>query len=106
MRIVCPQRLGMLTRPFTTGGRHYLGVSVLGAFRFDAPERLMLARELWALAAEQLGPSGGVLDAGFPKVRAEVLLLGHANPPERPARTSPDRVRVGANDRTIYPNGD
>lgn len=96
----------MLTRPFTTGGRHYLGVSVLGAFRFDAPERLMLARELWALAAEQLGPSGGVLDAGFPKVRAEVLLLGHAYPPERPARTCPVRVRVGAIDRTIYAIGD
>lgn len=87
-------------------GRHWLGVTILGGFSFDAPSQLLLARELWALAAEQLAPYGGILDASIPKARAEVLAVGSAHPPEKPAATCPVRVRAGAIDRTLYVIGD
>lgn len=80
MRIVKPQALSLMTRPFEHEGRCFLVVTVFAFFPFASPRSLLHESSLWQAAAAALGENV-VLDVGMAKVRAEVLVAGNAIPP-------------------------
>ncbi|NUP10339.1 MAG: DUF2169 domain-containing protein [Polyangiaceae bacterium] len=92
MRIVKPQALSLITRPFEHGDKCFLVVTVFAYFPFSSPKSLLHESTLWLAAADALGETG-VLDAGMAKVRAEVLVEGKAVTPNRVPATAA-RVRV------------
>jgi len=105
MKTVKPLRLGVLTRPFENARQYYLSVAVMVFFPFDTPERLLPEISLWKLVAKELGAEG-ILDEGMPKSTAEVLVAGHAFPPNPPKPHCHVRLRMGSIDRTLYVFGD
>jgi uncharacterized protein YjbI with pentapeptide repeats len=80
MRIVKPQALSLLTRPFENEGRCFLVVTVFAFFPFASPRSLLHESSLWLAAAAALGENGA-LDVGMAKTRGEVLVEGSAIPP-------------------------
>lgn len=88
MKIIKPQSLGLLYKPYTHLGRHYLSVAVIGFFPLGAhAERFLSESKQWPHVVASL-PPGQPLDEAMPKQGAEVLLLGSAHAPERKACTS------------------
>ncbi len=88
MKIIKPQSLGTLFKPYTFAGRHYLSVAVLGFFPLGAATERYLPENLqWPHVAASL-PAGQPLDEAMPRRGAEVLLLGSAYAPEQRACTS------------------
>jgi uncharacterized protein YjbI with pentapeptide repeats len=79
MRILKPQALSLLTRPFENEGRCFLVVTVFAFFPFASPRALLHESSLWLAAAAALGENG-ILDVGMAKMRAEVLVEGNAIP--------------------------
>ncbi|MBK9261688.1 MAG: DUF2169 domain-containing protein [Polyangiaceae bacterium] len=105
MKTIKPLRLGILTRPFENARQYYLSVAVMAFFPFDTPERLLPEISLWKLVAKELGEEG-ILDEGMPKSAAEVLVAGHAFPPNPPKPHCHVRLRMRSIDRTLYVFGD
>lgn len=103
IRVVKPSQLGLVHRTFEDGGRALLTIT---AFAFFPLDRRALLHEvpMWKLAAERLGDQP--LDAGMPKSRGELLVLGSAFScgPAKPAVQV--RVQVGDIDRRLYVFGD
>ncbi|KKB61299.1 hypothetical protein WM40_24000 [Robbsia andropogonis] len=90
MKIIKPQSLGVLQKPYTYLGRHRLSVAVLGFFRLGAPnERFLAESTQWPRVLASL-PAGQVLDEVMPRQGAEVLLLGSAYAPGKQAVTGVD----------------
>ncbi|MCA9605055.1 MAG: DUF2169 domain-containing protein [Myxococcales bacterium] len=105
MRGIKPFKLGFLTRPFTWGKKHHLGVTVTAFFGFDPPGAVFTDVEMWAVVAEQL--AGGTLDVGMPKSRGEVLVTGSCHAPGGlPTATCPVTLRFGDLEKTLYVIGD
>ena len=92
MKVVKPQQLGILTRPFEYLGACYLGVSVLAAVRMSNTLDLLLEADLWQEALPLL--DGHALDAGIPKRGGEFIVVGSAYSPDETATAS---MRVGIN---------
>ncbi len=106
MRVVKPQRLGLVMRPFEVQRRCFLGVSVLAMIGFDEPSALVSEIAMWKALASELGADAAI-DAGVPKARSEVVLTGAAHAPGGAAVTTlPARLRCGPIDKTIYVVGD
>lgn len=83
MKIIKPQSLGVLHKPYTFQGRHYLSVVALGFFRLGADNPRFLTENLqWPHVVASL-PAGMPLDEVMPKQQAEVLLLGSAYAPQQ-----------------------
>lgn len=80
MRILKPQALSLMTRPFENEGRCFLVVTVFAFFPFASPRSLLHEATLWQTAAAALGENG-ILDVGMAKTRGEVLVEGNAIPP-------------------------
>lgn len=105
MRGIKPFKLGFLTRPFTWGRKHHLGVTVTAFFGFDPPGAVFTDVEMWAVVAEEL--AGGTLDVGMPKSRGEVLVTGSCHAPGgAPTATCPVTLRFGDLEKTLYVVGD
>ena len=78
MKIIKPQTLGLLYKPYGFSGRNYFVVSAIGFFRLGAENPRFLTENLqWPHVVASL-PIGQVLDEVMPKQQAEVLLLGNA----------------------------
>ncbi|MGP0838008.1 DUF2169 family type VI secretion system accessory protein [Serratia sp. CY85251] len=78
MKIIKPQRLSLLNRPFRFEGKNHLGVSVITLLDMGPNPQLRPEVELWQLAAQELQSCGGVIDLALPKIRAEYLVTGQA----------------------------
>lgn len=88
MKIIKPQSLGVLHKPYTFLGKHYLSVAALGFFRLGADNPRFLTENLqWPHVVASL-PPGMPLDEVMPRQQAEVLLLGSAYAPQQHACTS------------------
>lgn len=88
MKIIKPQSLGVLHKPYTHLGKHYLSIAALGFFRLGADNPRFLTENLqWPHVVASL-PAGMPLDDVMPKSHAEVLLLGSAHAPQQKACTS------------------
>jgi uncharacterized protein YjbI with pentapeptide repeats len=106
MKVIKPQRLGLLSRVFEYQGNFYFTVSVLVFFPFESPSFLLPEVKLWQLLPKELGKDA-VFDAAMPKPNPEVLVTGHAYPPGgEPKPACAVRVKLGSMDKTLYVMGD
>lgn len=106
MKVIKPQRLGLLSRVFEYQGGFYFTVSILVFFPFESPSFLLPEVKLWQLLPKELGKDA-VFDAAMPKPNPEVLVTGHAYPPGgelKPACAV--RVKLGSMDKKLYVMGD
>ncbi|MGN6318119.1 DUF2169 family type VI secretion system accessory protein [Trinickia sp.] len=88
MKIIKPQSLGVLNKPYSYLGRHYLSVAAIGFFPLGAStERFLAESKQWAHVVASL-PPGQPLDEAMSKQGGEVLLVGSAHAPDRKACTS------------------
>jgi uncharacterized protein YjbI with pentapeptide repeats len=82
MKIIKPQSLGILHKPYSFLGRQYFVVAAIGFFRLGAENPRFLTESLeWPQLLASL-PAGHALDEIMPKQKAEVLLLGSAHSPK------------------------
>jgi len=106
MRGVKPFKLSFLTRPFSFGGGHHLGVSVLGYFSLCEDLQLLTDAEMWMEIPEVMGKEFA-LDEGIPKSRSEFLLAGSAFQPDGvPGPVRHVQVTVGSIRRSLSVIGD
>ncbi|MCX4247158.1 DUF2169 family type VI secretion system accessory protein [Paraliomyxa miuraensis] len=110
MKVVKPNKLSVLTRPFEHERRFYLGVSLLMFVPLPAepPSGPVLLSEvaLWKFVAQRMGMEG-VLDVGIPKLRGEFLVHGTCHAPGGiPHPMVPVRARVGEVEKTLMVHGD
>jgi len=101
MKVIKPQKLGLLSRTFEHKGDCFLVLTMAAFFPLDTPSALMSEVSMWKFVAGELGDKGP-LDEGLPKSRGEVLVSGHAYPPGgRPQIACQVRVRLGSVDKTL-----
>ncbi len=106
MKILKPQKLGLIARVFENDGQAYLVLTAVGFFPFAAPKKLLHEVELWRAAAEQVSPAGA-LDAGMTKHRGEVLVSGKAFTKDGvPAPATSVRLRIASVDKELHVVGD
>lgn len=104
MKLVKPQRLGLLKRSLLWGGRTLLSIGVVTAFPLAEPRRIMKEGEMWEAIAPALGDQ--VLDTGEPKARGEVLAFGHYFAPGgKPVLQHGVRLALGSVDKSIRVTG-
>lgn len=106
MQIVKPMRLGVLSKPFTHRGRHWLSVAALAYFDFAHPDRLLPDSKMWPEVMSVLG-GDALLDIAMPKPHAEVLVGGSAHPAPGTAGTVAEpSLRIGPVDKRLMVFGD
>jgi uncharacterized protein YjbI with pentapeptide repeats len=106
MKVIKPQRLGLLSRIFESQGGFYFTVSILVYFPFESPSFLLPEVKLWQLLPKELGKDA-VFDAAMPKPHPEVLVTGNAYPPGgEPKPACAVRVKLGSVDKKLYVMGD
>jgi uncharacterized protein YjbI with pentapeptide repeats len=106
MKVIKPQRLGLLARTFEHDGAFQFTVSVLAFFTFERPQELLPEVALWKFLPPELGKDVA-LDVGMPKSRAEVLLTARAYPVGRkPQAACSVRLRLGPVDKTLQVVGE
>ncbi|HUB10753.1 MAG TPA: DUF2169 domain-containing protein [Acetobacteraceae bacterium] len=80
MKIIKPQTLGLLTRPFEFRREFWLGISVLAFLPIGETPLLLKETEMWSFLAEELPPDLP-LDAAIPKLQPEFLAISHCYAP-------------------------
>lgn len=101
MKIIKPQRLGLLTHTFENDGQAFFVLTALAYFGFDAPDKLLHEVALWKMIPEELG-TDTPFDTGMTKSRGEVVVTGKAFAPagtKVPVRSV--KLRVLRNERAI-----
>jgi uncharacterized protein YjbI with pentapeptide repeats len=104
MKVIKPNGLSVLSRPYENDGQCFLSVAVLFFFAFGPEERLLSEVDLWKLVPQELGETP--LDLCMPKLRGDVLVTGKAYPHgARPVCSV--RLTFGqAIDKTLWVVGD
>lgn len=106
MRVIKPQSLGIVTRPFEYRERMFLGVAICGFIPLGAGRALLTEAAMWTYLAQAL-PEGVALDAGIPKRGGEFLVTGSAWPdPESDPTRCRVRARLGEFDKSLHVFGD
>jgi hypothetical protein len=106
MRGIKPFKLSFISRPFSWGHSHHLGVGVLAYFPLQAEPALLTDQEMWMEVPEVLGKEMA-LDFGIPMSRSEFLLAGTAHQPGgEPAPVRHVRATVGNIVKSLYVVGD
>ncbi len=80
MKVIKPQTLGLLTRPFEFRREFWLGVSVIAFLPTGGAPMLLQEAAMWPFLAEELPPDQP-LDAAIPKVQPEFLAVAHCFAP-------------------------
>lgn len=106
MKVVKPQKLGILTRCFEFQRKQRMGVSILMHVPLGDLCELYSEVSLWKFAGEQLGKDA-ILDAGVPKLLPEFLVHGRVYAPGgTPVAACAARARVGAHEKVLFAFGD
>lgn len=105
MRVIKPQALGILARPFEYKRRILCGFSILAFAPMDGRRTLLSEISLWKTVAECLG-SEGMIDAGIPKRGSEFLLSGSAWAREEDQRKMRVSARLGDRQKELNVFGD
>ncbi len=101
MKVIKPQKLGLLSRTFEHKGDTFLTLTMAAFFPLDHASALLPEVELWKFAGAELGTTAP-LDEGLPKQRGEVLVSGRAYPPGGRAQIACQvRVSLGTLDKTL-----
>lgn len=104
MRILSSLQCGVLQKPFSYNGRHFLCVSLLWAFRLETGDAV-LETEMWQ-ALGDLFKEGRVFDQSMPKDRGEFLCAGSFHAPGgRAVRQEALSVRVGDRRKKLLVTG-
>jgi hypothetical protein len=106
MKVIKPQRVAVLTRPYEVRRELRLGISLLLFVPLGEQRALLPEVALWPLATEEMA-GAPVLDAGIPKSRCEYLVAGSAYPvlgEER--RQCAVRATVAGRQKTLLVAGD
>jgi len=81
MKVIKPNRLGILTRAMTEDGRRYrLAIAALVGVPFGAPKAMRMESAIWKDVGDHV--PGGMLDEANAKPRGEVLVHGSAMAPK------------------------
>jgi len=80
MKIIKPQTLGLLTRPFEFRRAFWLGVTAVAFVPIGETPALLSETAMWPFLAEELPPDQP-LDVAIPKVLPEFLAIAHAYAP-------------------------
>ncbi len=106
MKVIKPQKLGVVTRCFEHERRSNLGISILAFIPLDDTPALLSEVGLWTFVAERMG-ADAVIEAGMPKSRGEFVVHGSCFAPKAvPQPKVPVRVQVGDCERTLLVHGD
>ena len=107
MKLIKPNQLGLLTRPYAMAGQNRLALAVIGFFELGKPcEHFLEEAQQWPRAMAAL-PKLKPLDEVFPKPFGELLFSGHAHAPNGvPVEKLDVRVRMGGVDKTVRIWGD
>ncbi|MET1414295.1 DUF2169 domain-containing protein [Roseibium sp. HPY-6] len=104
MRVIKPQRLGLLTKTMPYQGAGLFVVSTFSMFDLLNPDEILAETAMWPLVAKEL-PEGAVFDAAYPKPHGEFLVAGRAMSRE-PVRAMHVAVSVGELGRYLSVFGD
>lgn len=105
MKVLKPQRLGLLQRVVEHERRCSLVLSALVYVPLRSPRRLLTEASLWLELAGEV--EGGVVDEGLPKPCGEVLVSGRAFAPGgTPAPAVMVRLQLGSIDKKLAVLGD
>ena len=106
MKIIKPQTLSLLTRPFEFQHDYWLGCAVVAFLPIGETHTLLPETAMWPFLAEELPPDQP-LDAVIPKVRAEFLAIAHAFAPDGVAAPMvPTGIQLGASIKRLDVFGD
>lgn len=105
MKVIKPQKLGVLHRVFESDDRFYFVVTVLAYFPTPSPRSLLPEVTLWPFLGKELG-EGTVFDEGMSKAHGEVLVHGKCFPPGGPRAATYVRVALGSVDKKLAVVGD
>jgi uncharacterized protein YjbI with pentapeptide repeats len=104
VKVIKPQKLGLITRGFEQQRRSFLSFGVLALHRFSGAFASEMG--MWPFLAGELGPDG-IPDAGMPKSRGEFLVAGFAfSPGGAPQPACTVQVQVGTLEKTLWVYGD
>lgn len=93
MRVVKPNQIGILSRPYDHDNKYRFCVTGLILFPFAEPRYPMSESALWLLVGKELGET--VLDESMPKQSGEILLHANAYAPQgRPQRVVRSAVEL------------
>ena len=106
VQVIKPRTLGLLTKAERRAtGASYI-VSALAMFDLAGAGELESEQALWLAVAKAL-PPGTILDIAMPKPVAEVLIAGHARPPEgRPVAAMTVAARIAGFETRLAVIGD
>jgi len=94
------------SKVFQARGENYLALTVMSAFSFDDPGKLLDETELWSVAGSALS-NHDVLDMFMPKQKGESLAAGKFfSPGRRPVPAGSVRISVGSVNKTLHVFGD
>ena len=106
MKIIKPQSLSLLTRPFEYTREFWLGCAVISAFPTSEMPVLMKEAALWPFLSEEL-PSDQPLDAAIPKATPEFLAVAHCHAPNGiPAPLLRTGIQLGQTIKILDIHGD
>ncbi len=95
MKVVKPQRIALLHRPYEHMGVFHLAVVAALYFPFRQPNYLLPEIAMWKLLAKELGKDA-TLDLCLPKTAAEALVIGDCHVPGgKPAGRAQVRLTIG-----------
>jgi uncharacterized protein YjbI with pentapeptide repeats len=80
VKIIKPQALGLLSRPFEFRREYLLGLDAIAFIPIGEADCLLPETAMWPFLAEELPPDQP-LDAAIPKAHAEFLAIAHAFAP-------------------------
>ena len=106
MRIIKPNQLSLLTRPFEYRQSAFLGFSILAGLPLTRLDSFLFEADLWKQVSPLMGESG-TLDAAIPKSRGEFLAVGSACASQG-ERVSAMRVSIAVGEvaKELYVFGD
>jgi uncharacterized protein YjbI with pentapeptide repeats len=81
MKVIKPQTMGLLTRPFEFRREFWLGLATLAFVPIGETGVLLPETAMWPFLTEELPPEQP-LDVAMPKAEAEFLAIGHAYAPD------------------------
>lgn len=106
MKLLKDPNLSVLHRVFGRRGGDHLSVAVLAGFTLDESQTPLEEAAIWSSASQALGPEQ-VLDAGMPKSRGEVLVLGKCfAPPGKEIQGATAFFKVGRLEKRVEVFGD
>ena len=104
MRVIKPQRLGLMTKTMPHNGAGLFIVSTFSLFDLVDPNDILAETAMWPMVAKAL-PKGTVFDAAYPKPFGEFLIAGSAMSQE-PVKAMRVAVTVGDQSRHLSVFGD